>query len=66
MSIEPDKHNATTLSLDIDNFIKHCDDLAGQWNGDNPGRLEDQASLCKELREVARDFQRLLEEFNQL
>jgi len=61
--MEPDKDAAGFLSLDLANFKKHCDELAGRWNGDLPGRLEDEAHVCTDISRTIDELQKLLDEF---
>ena len=41
---------------------KHADMVAGLWDGDNPGRLEDGAGAAKELLEALDTVESCLEE----
>lgn len=36
--------------------------LAGHWNGDESGKLEDQAHICGEIIDHIKDIETLLEE----
>ncbi len=47
-----------TLSQ-IKNYVET---LGGQWDGDLPGRLEDQAHICGEILDHIKEIEKLLEE----
>jgi hypothetical protein len=34
-------------------FIKRCEEIESLWDGDQPGRREDDATIARELREKA-------------
>lgn len=64
--MEPDTHTAGLLSLQLDAFKNHCDELAGLWNGDDAGKLEEQAGVCNEIVETIDRLEELLAEFGNL
>ena len=52
-----------TLAVHLTKFIAGQDEIAGLWNGDNPGQAEDDAHTACDLIELA---QPLLDELNEL
>lgn len=64
--MEPDHHSAGLLSLDLTQFQKHCDEPVGLWDGDNPGKLEEQAHVCTDISRAIDELQKLLDEFMNL
>lgn len=40
-------------------FIPYFEELAGQWNGDNSGNLEDQTHICNEIIEKLEELRNL-------
>jgi hypothetical protein len=43
---------------------RHMEDIAGQWNGDEPGRDEDRAHAASEAIACIESLEALLEELN--
>lgn len=46
----------------LQKFKEEVEDIAGQWNGDNSGRLEDQAHICLEILDKVKEIEVLIEE----
>jgi len=45
-------------------LIKECEGIAGRWNGDEPGYLEDQAHIANDIIEKANELIVLINELN--
>ncbi len=52
------------LDLDLQKLIKDCEEIAGWWNGDNPGRAEDRAHIANDIIETSKKLQELLVELS--
>ena len=48
----------------LQKLIKECEAEAGRWNGDEPGRLEDEAHIANEIIEKAKELIALINESN--
>ena len=48
----------------LSDLIEEANQVAGQWNGDDSGRLEDLAHIANDIVEHAEKIQELLEEYN--
>ncbi len=44
--------------------IKEMEDIRGQWNGDEPGYMEDQANIATDIIEKALELKKLINELN--
>lgn len=64
--MELDERFIGPLSNDLKQLEKECGELAGMWNGDNPGRLEDQAHVCNDIIEASKVLRELLDEYSNL
>ena len=38
-------------------FIEYFEEVAGQWDGDNSGKGEDRANICKEIIDLLTELQ---------
>jgi len=45
-------------------LIKECEEIAGNWNGDEPGYQEEQASIANEIIEKSTELIDLINELN--
>jgi hypothetical protein len=61
--MKKDNMNYQTLAAALTAFITQQEEIAGLWNGDNPGTLEDNAHEASELIELA---QPLLDKLKEL
>lgn len=50
------------LSLDLQRIKKDAEEIAGQWNGDEPGEQEEKAQCANEVIETIDSLMELLEE----
>lgn len=41
-----------------------CDEIMGEWNGDEPGEQEDRAEGAEELKELLDDVDKLVKELD--
>lgn len=48
----------------LQELIKEMEEIAGRWNGDEPGYLEEQATIACEIIEKATDLINLINELN--
>ena len=48
----------------LSDLIEEANLVAGMWNGDNSGRLEDLAHISNDIVEHAEKIRELLEEYN--
>lgn len=46
-------------------FKARIEEIAGEWNGDLPGRLEDQAHICEEILEHVKQIEVLIKELEE-
>jgi uncharacterized protein YukE len=46
----------------LQKLIKECEEIAGQWNGDESGYQEDQANLANDIIEKANELLELINE----
>ena len=46
--------------LGIDDIITWADDIAGEWNGDNPGSQEERANQAESIIEKASELKKLI------
>jgi hypothetical protein len=53
-------------AVDLDNIIDLADKVAGEWNGDNAGRLEDRARVATDIMEKAQELKNLITELEAL
>jgi hypothetical protein len=47
-------------NLDLKGIRKWAENIAGQWNGDNPGRAEDRAGQANEIIEKVDELIQLI------
>jgi hypothetical protein len=52
------------LDLDLQKLITDCEEIAGWWDGDLPGRAEDRAHIAADIIETTIRLQDLLKELN--
>lgn len=45
----------------LDDVIEYAEGIAGEWNGDNAGKLEDRANQALEIIEACQKVKMLLE-----
>lgn len=45
-------------------LIKECEEIAGNWNGDEPGYQEEQAHIANEIIEKSNELINLINELN--
>jgi hypothetical protein len=45
------------LNLDPIDFAPYFEEIAGQWDGDNPGRGEDRAHIANDIIELLKELQ---------
>lgn len=64
MNEEPTKNEmmAGLTGLDLATLRRHCEEIAGQWNGDESGTQEDAATCANEIIEKIDGMLPLLEE----
>ena len=46
-------------------LLEEARDISSQWNGDEPGHLEDQAHICDEIFKTAEKLQNLIKELEE-
>lgn len=51
---------------ELDFLAKEMEEVAGEWNGDEPGLQEDRSTLAADVAEKARELRRLISEFSDL
>lgn len=49
---------------ELKKLIKECEEISGNWNGDNPGYAEEQAGIANEIIEKAGELIDLINELN--
>ena len=54
------------MSLDLLRIQHDAESLAGQWNGDESGYLEEQAKVCNDIVATCQRLNELLTEFSHL
>lgn len=62
-------HKQTEIEYYIDelnDLISYVDDIASEWNGDQPGRLEDRAVIATDVMEKAQELKNLLKQLEEL
>lgn len=52
----------TNYILTLDFIKKQCEEVGSQWNGDEPGREEEQAAAAVEILQCIKQIERLLPE----
>ena len=52
------------MKEELKKLIKECEEIAGRWNGDEPGYAEDQAHISEEIIEKSREIIELINELN--
>jgi len=52
------------MKEELKKLIKECEEIAGRWNGDEPGYAEDQAHISEEIIEKSRELIELINELN--
>lgn len=54
--------NYQVLRFGLDKLKEQLEEVAGEWDGDNAGALEERAMAAKEAEEKVRELEDLLEE----
>jgi len=44
-------------NLEPKDFIPYFEEIAGEWNGDNPGRGEERTKIANEIVELLKELQ---------
>ena len=52
------------MKEELKKLIKECEEIAGRWNGDEPGYNEDQAHIANEIIEKSNEIIDLINELN--
>lgn len=52
------------MKEELQKLIKECEEIAGRWNGDNPGYQEEQAMVANEIIEKSNELIELINELN--
>lgn len=52
------------MIIDIDKLQKDMQNIMGEWDGDNPGRVEDRAMLAKDINTMAGELEGLINQLN--
>lgn len=52
------------IKEELEKLIQECKEIAGNWNGDNPGYEEDQAHIAEEIIEKSQELLQLINELN--
>jgi len=52
------------MKEELRKLIKECKEIAGRWNGDEAGYMEDQAEIASEIIEKANELINLINELN--
>lgn len=68
MKKEPTKDEMVLgfASLDLSQLKEWAEEVAGRWNGDNPGLDEDRAHCAVEIKEKIEEIEELLKEMAEL
>lgn len=53
------------MKEELENLITKCEEIAGEWNGDEPGRQEERAHIAEDIMEKAQELIELLEELDE-
>jgi DNA-binding FrmR family transcriptional regulator len=57
----PQEMTLSHFSLELSRVSDMIEKIAGEWDGNESGRLEDQASLCKDILDNVTALQGLLD-----
>ena len=57
-------HLITNMKEELAKLIKECEEIAGNWNGDEPGYAEEQAGIANEIIEKSNELIALINELN--
>lgn len=57
---------AATWDTELDFLAKEMEEVAGEWNGDEPGLQEERSTLASDIAEKARELRSLISEFSDL
>lgn len=49
---------------ELKKLIKECEEIAGNWNGDEPGYAEEQAGIANDIIEKSNELLELINELN--
>lgn len=49
------------LYRELDKVDKQCEEIAGQWNGDESGRMEEMAQTALDIKEKIEELKELIE-----
>jgi hypothetical protein len=50
-----------TYILTLDFIKQHCENVQGEWDGDNPGLAEERAQTATEILEKVKEIEELMQ-----
>jgi hypothetical protein len=53
------------MKKELQTLIKQMEEIAGEWNGDEPGRPEERAHIAEDIIEKTKELLDLLEELDE-